>query len=80
MSASNQSSPLASDAIQAPNGERPENAGNEVPNPTSGNKKSREDLVREAAYRRWEERGSKHGGHEDDWREAEEQVGPPEGN
>ena len=42
--------------------------------------RSREDLVRDAAYRRFEARGYAHGEHEDDWREAEKEVGPPEGN
>jgi hypothetical protein len=41
---------------------------------------SSEDRVREAAYRRFVERGSVHGHHEDDWREAEKEVRPPEGN
>jgi Protein of unknown function (DUF2934) len=67
-------------ANQAPTGDSPEMSGKEVPKPEVDGSKSRDDLIREAAYRRWEARGSEHGGHEDDWREAEKEVRPPEGN
>ena len=42
--------------------------------------KTREELVREAAYRRYQARGGQHGGHEQDWLDAEAEVRPPEGN
>jgi hypothetical protein len=70
----------APDAIQTPTGEKPELADREVPKPEVDGSKSRDDLVRAAAFRRWEARGSQHGGHEDDWREAEKEVRPREGN
>lgn len=41
---------------------------------------SRERLVQEAAYRRFEARGGEHGHDEEDWLEAEKEVRPPEGN
>jgi hypothetical protein len=70
----------ARDLNQAPTGEKPEMAEKEVPKPELDASKSKDDLVREAAYRRWQARGSEHGGHDDDWREAEREVRPPEGN
>jgi len=33
-----------------------------------------EEQIRVAAYYRWVERGMTHGGHEDDWTEAEKQI------
>lgn len=33
-----------------------------------------QDRIRRRAYERWEQRGGAHGGHEDDWLEAEREV------
>jgi hypothetical protein len=72
----------AADVNQAPTGEKFTDAGQSAPE-TGGqasDDKSREQLVREAAYRRFQARGSEHGRHEEDWLEAENEVRPPDGN
>jgi Protein of unknown function (DUF2934) len=72
------------DATQSPTGEKPSDADEQVPKSDSGSadaaSTSREQLVREAAYRRFESRGAEHGRDEEDWLEAEKEVRPPEGN
>jgi hypothetical protein len=63
------------DVTQSPTGEKPSDLSREAPeSPTE--RKSWFERVREAAYRKFEERGSVHGNHEDDWSEAEKEVGP----
>lgn len=68
-----------SDIVQSPTGERLDGQNSEVP--ASGEdssipsaQASREQLVREAAYRLFEARGSTHGDHEKDWLDAERAV------
>jgi hypothetical protein len=82
MATNKQSSARLPDKTQAPTGEKIKNAPKEVPKSedpvVAEPPKSREQLVREAAYRRFESRGWAHGSHEDDWIEAEKEV-PPEG-
>jgi hypothetical protein len=72
------------DVNQAPTGEKPENETNEMPNSAtehdSKGSKSREERIREAAYRRFESRGSSHGRHEQDWLDAESEEAPSHGN
>ena len=65
------------DVNQAPTGEKSTGTDREA---SASPEKSREQLVREAAYRRFEARGSEHGRHEQDWLDAEREVKPPEGN
>jgi Protein of unknown function (DUF2934) len=72
------------DATQSRSGEMPSDADQQVPQSDAGSAESasasREKLVREAAYRRFESRGGVHGRDKEDWLEAEREVRPPEGN
>jgi hypothetical protein len=92
MSSSKQSKSTPSKpAPQAPTGEKQQDAESQVPAPQVSDAdgagdsqaragKSREELIREAAYRRFEQRGAAHGEHERDWLDAESEIGKPDGN
>ena len=79
------------DLTQAPTGEKPADADDQMPRASmadgsdaQGGQDSvdRDERIRQAAYRRFLDRGGEHGYHDDDWRaaEADEEVRPPDGN
>lgn len=72
--------PTAQDVPASPLPDRASVSGDPAAQTDPPDEKSRDERVREAAYRRYQARGGQHGGHEQDWLEAEAEVRPPEGN
>jgi hypothetical protein len=72
----------AADVTQSPTGEKPGDSADGSPaSPTSSDTQedssnsSRDEQIRQAAYRRYQERGAEHGNHEQDWFDAEREIG-----